>query len=284
MEIEPLDLTHQQLLETKFRTLNLLLSEYTFANLYLFRDLHRYQVIKFQKEVFIKGITRDHVTFYMPTEDPAKLSPLLLQNLLAQADILFPIPESWLPSLEKYLTQASFKEDDNDYLFATSKLAHFPGRHLSKKRNLVKQLLNTHEIKAENLSNQLDDAHQILENWQKEHIGDPVETDYKECREAIHLFHDLHLHGRIIYVDQQSAGFTIGEWVSKECYVVHFSKASRTIKGLYQYLYEDLAQSLEGRCSWINIEQDLGLPAIRDSKHSYLPDNLLHKWRVKLQT
>jgi hypothetical protein len=282
MQIEPLNLSHQNLLEERLRSLNLFLSEYSFANLYLFRHIHQYQVIKCFDEIFIKGVTRDGVAYIMPTSLPATLSPEILQAILTEAQVLFPIPESWLSSLEKLILQTSFNEADSDYLFTTSKLAHFPGRHLQKKRNLVNQLLDTYEIRAENLSDQLTKAQQILENWQQEHANALLETDYIACQEAIQNFHNLHLHGRIIYIDERPEGFIIGEKVSKDCYVAHFSKAKRSIKGLYQYLYQDLAQSIEGTCSWINIEQDLGISALRSAKHSYLPDQLLHKWRIQL--
>jgi hypothetical protein len=282
MQIDSLNLSHRDLIEDKFHKLNLSLSEYSFANLYLFRELYHYQLLTCDEEVFIKGITRDNVSFIMLTSHPENLSFELLKSIVSEAQILFPISESWLISLEKHTLQASFKKEDSDYLFATPKLAHFPGRHLSKKRNLVKQLLETHEIKAENFNNQLDDALKILESWQQAHADLPLETDYKACQEAIYHFQNLHLHGRIIYVDQLPAGFAIGEWISKDCYVVHFCKASRTIKGLYQYLYQDIAQSVEGTHPWINLEQDLGLTALRDSKKSYLPDQFLRKWRVLL--
>lgn len=282
MQIEPLNLSHREILDTRFRQLNLSLSEYSFANLYLFREIHRYEVIKCNEEIFIKGITRDQVPFLMFTSDPSQLSLHSFKSILNSVEILFPIPDQWMPSLRKFVTQMSFKEAESDYLFSLSKLASFAGRHLSAKRNLVKQLLNQHEIKGENLLNQLEDAQLILESWMQELTDRSIETDYQACREAIRNFQTLHLHGRILYLDQFPAGFTIGEWITKDCYVIHFSKASRTIKGLYQYLYQDLAQSLEGTCSWINLEQDLGIQALRYSKLSYLPDQLLHKWRVQM--
>jgi uncharacterized protein len=283
MQIENLNLSHQRLLENKFRELNLSLSEYSFANLYLFRELHRYQVIQYNEEIFIKGITRDQVPHIMLTSPPAKISPLYLQSILSEAQILFPIPEIWLNDLERFLLQASFKEEECDYLYAKSKLAQLPGRNLSKKRNLIKQLLNAHEVKAENITKQVGDAEQILRWWQKEHAEDRTETDYKACHEAIKNLDLLRLQGRIIYIDQYPAAFAIGEKISEDCFAVHFSKALRSIKGLYQYLFQDLAQTLEVDCLWINLEQDLGIPGIRDTKRSYLPDRLGRKWRIQLQ-
>jgi hypothetical protein len=283
MQIENLNISHQRLLENKFRELNLSLSEYSFTNLYLFRELHRYQVIQYNEEIFIKGMTRDQVPHIMLTSHPTKISPLHLQSILSEAQILFPIPENWLNDLERFLLQSSFKEEESDYLYAKPKLAQLPGRYLGKKRNLIKQLLKAHEVKAENLTNQIGDAEQILRWWQKEHEEDFGETDYKACQEGIKNLESLQLKGRIIYIDQYPAAFAIGEKISKDCFAVHFGKALRSIKGLYQYLFQDLAQAVEDDCLWINLEQDLGIPGIRDTKHSYLPDRLLRKWRVQLQ-
>lgn len=281
MQIEPLSLVHQELLENRFQRLDISLSEYSFANLYLFRQLHNYQVITIDEMILIKGITRDSQSFMMLTSHPAEVPSSLLQFVLNDAEFLFPIPETWLPFFENFLLEASFKEEDSDYLFAISKLAHFPGRHLSKKRNLVKQLFKTYEVKTENLSHQLNDVQRVLDHWQQNQTADSVETDYQACQGAIQSFHKLHLHGRLTYVNRRPVGFTIGEWITHDCYVIHFCKADSLIKGLYQYLYQDLAQSIEGKGVWINLEQDLGIPAIRDAKHSYMPDQKLQKWRVR---
>lgn len=283
MESNALNLDHQVTLEKKFKELNLPLSEYSFANLYLFRSLHHYEVLTFNDDLFIKGLTREQVSYIMLTAHPLAYSELALRSALLHADILFPIPDSWLPCFASDFFEASFKEEDSDYLFSLNKLANYPGRHLSKKRNLVKQLKTQHQIQAMDLIDQTDDAIQILENWRQEHGPDPVETDFEACLEAIHNFQNLHLHGRIIYVDDSPAGFTIGEMLSTDCYVIHFCKGLKAIKGLYQDLYQDLALSLDASCAWINLEQDLGIVALREAKHSYLPDRSLLKWRVRLK-
>jgi hypothetical protein len=281
--IEPLSFSHQRLLEHKLRQLNLSLSEYSFANLYLFRKLHHYEVMKLDDEIFLRGLTRDKVPFIMLTSNPAQISKSLLQKVISLAQILFPIPENWLNLLDNWILQASFKEEDTDYLYTLSKLDTYPGRHLDGKRNQVKQLLNHYEVKRENFSQQIRDAQDILDNWQAKYNKDSDQTDYSSCQEAIRNFHQLHLHGHIVYVNQQPAGFVMGEWTSKDYYTVHFAKALHSIKGIYQYLFQELAQSLEGTCSWINLEQDLGVSAIRYSKLSYQPDSLVKKWRVQLQ-
>ncbi len=282
MRIEPLHLSHQSLLQERLRRLNVLFSNYSFANLYLFRDIHRYQVLIWEDEIFIQGLTRDHQSFIMLTQPPHPNTWDKLKQALTYDSVLFPVPENWLPAFDKILLQVSFKEADSDYLFHTNKLAHYPGRHLSKKRNLVKQLLTHHHVRSIPFSSEyLADAQLVLDQWQQTQELKLGETDYASCLEGLHLFHQLELHGRLTYVDDQPAGLMIGEWSTPECYVVHFGKAL-SIKGLYQYLYQDLGQALLNTCQWINLEEDLGLISLKDAKHSYLPDALLHKWRVQV--
>lgn len=281
---EPLNLSHQTILKTHLQKLNLPIAEYSFANLYLFRHVHKYEVI-FADGLFIRGQTRDGRFFIMLTSlpQPRLLSQLgsLLQK--AEADFIFPVPEEWLPLFMPYLTQANFKEEESDYLYYTTKLAHYPGRHLSKKRNLVKQLLSSHHMEAQVLQpDQKELALQVLEKWQKEQTEDKKKTDYFACREALELLKELSLEAHLFYVDGQPEGFTIGEGLNKDCYVIHFSKADKHIKGLYQYLYQEPAKLLVPFYQWMNLEQDLGSLALRLAKHSYQPDRLVHKMRVSL--
>lgn len=282
MQKEQLSLSHQKLLETRFRALDLDLAEYSFANLYLFRHLHQYELI-FSDELYIQGLNREGASFIMPTSrpHPSKLPQLL--SLLDSNNFLFPIPDQWLPLFGPYLNQASFKEDDSDYLFQTSKLALFPGRHLSKKRNLVKQLFSNHLVEVYPLEEKKEEALMILNEWQEEQLQPAAETDYFPCKEAIERQETLSLEGRVFYVDGHPSGVTIGERLNDRCFVIHFAKAHKRINGLYQYLYQEQAQFLCNQYDWINLEQDLGSPALRQAKHSYLPDRMLHKMRVYLK-
>lgn len=283
MQMEFLDLSHQNLLENKLSQLNLPFSEYSFANLYLFRQLHHYKVLRLGEELFIRGITRDRIPFIMPTSPPTRIPISLLEEAMSYAQIFFPIPDDWLKQLDTWTIQANFREEDNDYLYTSSKFATYSGRHLDGKRNQIKQLLNRDEVKIEIFSQQVNDALSILDHWQAEHHSNTSQTDYFSCQEALRNFQRLRLHGLIAYVNQQPVGFVIGEWMNKDFYAVHFSKALRSVKGIYPYLFQMLAQLIKGTCSWINLEQDLGIPALRYSKLSYQPDFLARKWRVQIK-
>lgn len=280
---EKLNLDHQNLLEEKFKQLRLNISEYSFANLYLFREIHEYEII-FYNELFIRGKMRNGTTYLMPTSHPGNWSKKLIDELASLHERLYPIPEEWLIYFEKYLEEYYFCEAESDYLFMVNKLAHYPGRHLSKKRNLVKQLLHSHKVESRPLlASRSKDALRALEKWQKEEKQEKENTDYYSAVQAIDLLQTLHLQGCVYDVDGEPAGMLLGEWLNASCYVLHFSKAQKEVHGLYQYMYQDLALSLEGKVDYINLEQDLGVSQIRQAKHSYQPDCLLRKYQVLLR-
>jgi hypothetical protein len=79
---EPLSFIHHPLLKEKFAHLPLHLSEYSFANLYLFRALHQYRVLRHEEETFIKGITREGTSFIMLTTPPQQIPLPVLKQVL----------------------------------------------------------------------------------------------------------------------------------------------------------------------------------------------------------
>lgn len=285
MPREPLSLSHQDLLTQHFSTLKTDISEYTFANLYLFRKLHHYELIIDGEELLIQGISRDGLSFLMPIQPISRVLTSQIGSRLREVDMLFPIPEAWLTQFDPTIFSWTSHPDDSDYIYATETMRTYPGRQLSGKRNLVKQFLDQHEgISSIPLTTgNLPEALQVLEEWQEETNSNPTENDFYPCKEALTLLDSLGLEGRLFYVDEKPAAFLVGEPLHAGMYVLHFSKANKQIKGLYQYAYEAFAQTLPDIYRELNMEQDLGSPAVRQAKHSYMPERMVEKWRVTLK-
>jgi hypothetical protein len=279
---QDLNLSHQSLLTPKLQTLNVAISEYSFANLYLFRKVHQYKV-GVADLIYIKGTTHDGFTFIMPMDPLPSLKQEDLVAWLSNVHFLFPIPDQWTTTLNSEVFQKNFNENDSDYLYLSEKIRTFTGHNLSKKRNLVKQLMEGHHVQTLSLTkDRKEDALHVLEDWQLEQHS-PLETDYSPCKEALQMMETLNLKGEITYVNHQPRAFIIGEQLPPHQYIIHFAKARRDIKGLYQYIYQNLAESLDEQVILMNWEQDLGALPLRKSKRSYQPDRLLTKWRIQLQ-
>lgn len=275
-----IEISDQNLLSSKFEKLNLNFSEYTFPNVYLFRNIHEYNLLEIEKHLFIQGKSYDHHTFLMPTEKLYEIDQKLLVHLAQKVDFFFPLPEEWLKHFDPTVFQWNYSEADSDYLYLLDKMRTYEGRHLSKKRNLVKQLLQEHQVVTNPLTHaNKKEALQVLEIWKKE-IETNEDTDYEPCREAIEKLDLLKLEGLLFYVEDHPCGFAIGEKLNHETFVFHFAKACRHLKGLYQYIYQTFASTLDAEYLYLNLEQDLGNAQIKQAKHSYQPEKMVNKYRL----
>lgn len=283
MQTEMLGIAHKDLLFSRLKETNSPLSEYTFANLYLFRGNHAYEVVR-DGEIFIRGKSYDGHTYVMPTADVRRLDIALLKELMKDVEFLFPIPEEWLTAFSPDEFAITFNEGDQDYVYAVEKMSTYKGRHLHKKRNLLKQFLKSYTHDARPLTNdRLDEARFILNDWLKTTGVSGQENDYGPCLEALDRYEELVLCGGIYYAGGEPAGFVLGEELDQESFVLHFAKARVKFKGIYQHMYNNFAAILPPRYRYINLEQDLEKENLRIFKSSYAPDALLKKARVSLK-
>jgi hypothetical protein len=283
MHTEKLDLRHKDILAPRLRQANAGLSEYTFANLYLFRQNHDYEIIT-DRDIFIKGKSYDGHLYLMPTVDVRSLEREYLKEFMKAADFLFPIPEAWLPFFGHDEFKVEFKEGDQDYVYTVEKMRTYKGRNLHKKRNLLKQFLNLYPHDALPLTTErLDQARFILKDWQAKTATNTADTDFAPCLEALDRYDELVLCGGIYYADNEPAGFVLGEEVNNETFVLHFAKARIKFKGVYQYMFNNFAKILPPQYKFLNLEQDLDKENLRVFKSSYVPDLLLRKARIKLK-
>ena len=77
-------------------------------------------------------------------------------------------------------------------------------------------------------------------------------------------------------------GFVIGELLTPKTAVLRFAKSLRSLKGVTPFLYQDFALHLPETVQWVNLEEDMGIPSLRQGKKAYAPDQLLSKWRISI--
>jgi len=283
MVSEKLSFNHRDLLYERLRAVQTQIAEYSFSNLYLFRNTHAYEVI-LDKELFVKGLSYDGYTYLMPTKAVCDMGLDYLKDLLADVDFFFPIPENWLSFFSGTEFNVAYKEGDMDYIYTVDRMSAYRGRDLHKKRNLLKQFLTCYEHVSAPLSEDRREAALfILQEWQSETGLDIAQTDYLPCREALNLSEQLMLCGGIFYADDEPAGFVLGEQMGTETFVLHFAKARKKFRGVYQYMFNNFARILPAKYRYLNFEQDIDRDSLRSAKASYAPDYMLKKFRVRLQ-
>jgi len=282
MIFEPLNLSHKNLLSGKLAQIGTFASEYSFANLYLFRRRHSYEVIQSDK-IFIRGKSYDGKKYLMPVFVPSKEDAQLFKRALKEfgADFIFPVPEEWLIFFGPDFA-CDYLDGDSDYIFSHQKIATFAGHKLHNKRNLLKIFERDYLHEGRPLTKELiPQAMAILDAWQSESSQAKEETDYEACLEALELYDELSICGGIFYADGMPAGFVIGEEIRSDQFVLHFVKGLKSFRGLYQFMFSNFVLHLPEKYVYINFEQDLGVENLRKAKRSYLPDIILKKCRVR---
>jgi uncharacterized protein len=282
---EPLDLSHRDKVMDAIACCGLPFSEYSFTNLYLFRSIHDYRIVDDGTLLHIEGVTRDGVRYAMPLFDIHAEGVGAIEALAQNSGAVYPFHEKNIPLLDPEKFEWQYNPDDSDYIFTVEKLSTYPGRNLHKKRNLMKQFIENYSWRYEDLaSGNADDAMKILDEWQSSSGKDKNTTDYQSCTEALANIELFNLTGALFYVGDDPAGFILGETLPGNSYAFHFAKGITRYKGIYQCMYNVFAKSLGRDHQWINFEQDLGIPELRQAKETYLPDLMGHKYRVRIKT
>lgn len=280
---ENIELSHHSFLSERFHGMNLDISDYTFANVYLFRKAGRYQILKNNCGTFISASNSQGQNYIMPLASPENCPPDTLCLLLNSNNFFFPIPEKWLSFFPPDKFLISCDESESDYIYRTSRLSAFTGRQYTRRRNHLNHLLRVHQPLAQDMSAvHFSDAMLVLDIWQSESVALADETDYAICAEALQKFSSLALWGAIYYIDAQPAGFILGEPLHENMFCLHFAKASRKYRGIYEYMFNDTAKKLQSQYPYLNLEEDMGNKNLQKTKNSYGPERILKKYRVSL--
>jgi len=259
------------------------LSEYAFANLWLFRREHDYQFLEGDWPV-VRGHTYDGILHAMPLF-PLEYAPFtVIDTLLTQHEVLYPVPTAVIQRLDPARYAFSACRDDADYLYPADHFRYYRGTLLNKKRNLMKQLLRKHHVTAVPYGAAWTSmAREVLAGWMHDKGKSRGDADERACHEALIYGPGLGLWGFVYRVDGDPAGFVLAEPLTSGVHVVRFAKSRSAYKGLAQYMFHHLCTEGSVNLAWLNFEQDLGLANFRQTKQSYAPVALLDKWRVRLR-
>ena len=279
-ESAALTLELRPLLHPLFQQLRDGISEFTFANLYLFRTAHSYTLSSLSDgTIVILGRDATIPFFMLPFGLPGQP---LLDTLFRAHGMLKCASKAQATILAQQGYRVIEDRDNFDYLYRRQDLAHLGGRNYHKKRNLIKAFTSTHAFAAKPLRQEFrDDALRVLADWRAA-AGEP--GDYDAAREALEQMEPLQLCGGIYYVASRPVAYVLGEELAGASFVIHFEKAVAGYKGLYQFINQSFASILPEDYGTINREQDLGDAGLRQAKLSYLPMGFVEKFKVRPKT
>ncbi len=281
---ETVDLKHHDCLTNRFHQMNMQISDYTFANVYLFRKTSHYDFLTKDCGSFITGQNKQMQRYIMPLTNPHSCDVKTFKEILAGRDFLFPVAQQWLTYFPEDKFLIRYDESESDYIYLTEKMARFKGKQYVRHRNHLNQLLSLYAPEDKSLSvKYFQDAMSILQEWQENSQTTADKTDFEQCSEALKYFTELALWGTIYYINNKPAGFIIGEALNRDTFCLHFAKASTKYNGIYEFMFNDTAKKLLAHYKYLNLEEDMGNKNLRRTKSSYGPEYILKKYRVSLK-
>lgn len=278
----PLELCDKPGFDRLFRDAPPSVSEFTFANLYLFRRAHDYRLAMVEGALVVLGKGYGGEPYFLPPFGPAEAA---LKTLFAGGMTLYGADEAFAAA-HLASPKLAVAEDRNnfDYVYLREEMATLPGNRYHKKKNRISYFSARHQFTVELLAqHHLPGCRNLLDDWtrvrQEQHSGSAVE-EASAAAEALQLAGELGLQGVVVLVEGDVKAFALGEKLNGDTSVCHFEKADPFMEGLYQLVDREFCRLLFTECTFVNREQDLGEPNLREAKLSYHPVRLVKKYRA----
>ena len=281
---------------------------YTFANLVGWKFLFGTEVCVLENAVVLR-YTFDGQRAYMVCTSEA-LSVELIEALYDDSNgnlILMGLEDSQVAQFSILNSQFSISteplRDQYDYIYRRTDLATLHGRHLDAKRNHIHRFRAEHpDFEYRPLTPEyFDECRRLTEIWQEDKAvikreqggacidsaeREQARTEFKGASDTIDAEHRvmetifsnwdaLGMIGGSIFVEGRMVAFTYGSAVTTDTLDVCVEKADRHVEGAFAIINQQFAEHLPEQYIYLNREEDMGIPGLRQAKLSYHPEILL---------
>jgi len=285
-----IDLSFKDIITEHLSACPLEASEYTFTNLFAFRDAYNFKL----------SLLKGNVMILRDTEPVSLFCPLgnddIVHTLNKGFDFLrgYPgkphferVPESFVRAYVKDREGFIVEEEREhfDYVYDAVELMSLKGRKFHDKKNKANKFRSSYQYEYVALTPELvDECLEFEHYWCEERdCGKYPGLQKERCAilKMLRHFSLLDIRGGVIRVNGRIAALTMGEKILPDTMVIHIEKANADIPGLYQVINQEFLMHEAGDCRFVNREQDLGIEGLRNSKMSYNPVKFVKKYRVR---
>ncbi|MDD3083208.1 MAG: phosphatidylglycerol lysyltransferase domain-containing protein [Desulfobacterales bacterium] len=289
---KPIDLDSKEVFRPYFDANPLRSSGQGFASLYIWSE-QRYDIIDGLLCLAGRGWFGQEYNgpfIYPPLSLEGKHDPDHLRKVILQVKEelwdpsegfrIFGVPREQVPLYDEVLrgyAVASENRGSWDYIYRRSDLETLSGRKYTSKRNHLNHFYATQNYQYETIT----PAHvpELIEGLdrfsarkaQKDESDVLVQEEIQTIKKILSGYEKIGLFGGLIRIDGVVRAFTLASLHTANMVEVAVEKADPTIRGLYQAINREFAASLPPEILYINREEDMGIPGLRQAKKSYHP-------------
>lgn len=174
-----------------------------------------------------------------------------------------------------------------EYMYRTEKMSTFSGNQLMKRRTETHKFWNTYGERATVKLITHDDFDEILafeQFWLEQntttHDMHSLSREARAIEYQLAHYDELHLSGIVLRIDGVVRGYGYGTKLSDEFYDALIEKGDRSVLNIYRVLRLESVKQCATECTYVNMEEDLGIEGLRALKYAYKPEYLLNKYIV----
>jgi uncharacterized protein len=269
------------------------LTGYTFATLAAWRPFYRYECTFSEAGTLLISCVLEPDPHRHLLQPVGLITPDVTQKIESwAASLSYPlriigVSDVFLKENPDFAQSFEVLEDRavSNYLYSAASLAQLPGRKYSKKRNLLAQASGLYCWSCEPLnSKRTEQCFAVLNSIvEEEHpqVAGMLKRELEALECTLRHFDEFGLQGLLVSIENRPVAFSIYEAISPTTVAIHFERALRSYKGLYQVINCETAKVVVAQgFQFINREEDLGDPGLRDAKMSYHPMEIIPAYEL----
>lgn len=292
MEFKPFRIEDKARIDSYFVVHHYEQIDCTFNTLFLWQDAYQTSWAEQDGILFVRaGTGKD--TFFMPPfakeEENFVHGLALIHEEYDKLGLPFRLKSasSWVTEQIERLVPGKYDfiedRDNEEYIYRTEDMIRLPGKKLRMKKNHLNGFLRQYaDYQYEAITKEnLEDAKAGIHDWFLRH-GD-IEEEEQAIKRCFDHWDALGVKGAVIRIYGKVEAFTNGDSINEKMAHIIFEKANPEIRGLYQAINRDFLIHEFAETEFVNREEDLGLPGLREAKMGYHPDHLTEKYDVVLK-
>ncbi len=306
--LRPVELADRALLNAYFASLAEPLSDYTFSQLYTWRNSLRIIWKELSGHLCIFANGSGDLTLLLPPIGDTGSGNALAEafELMDDYNTAHGVPGR---SRVEYASEELLTRFDHrnlivqpmgaDYVYDVNRMIDLAGGDLASKRQAKNRFLRnyTHRVEEYRADLHRADCLALLETWKvhqdANHLEEPNANSIKRSKESIatalclETAGELGLRGMVVYVKDAThetwrlCGFTFGELLGSTQSSITIEKTELEIKGLAQFIFSEFCAKYWSHRPLVNVGDDWGLPSLNWTKMSYRPVKLLNKFVMR---
>lgn len=266
-------------------------SDLSFISLYIWKDSYQVKLAEY-KGYLLLLCTYQGETYFLPPlgQTPEVLLPLLeeMVTYLHRQGLPFKMKavsagtgkfiQDNLPG--RYLLTPDRK--NWDYIYLTKDLIELKGRKYQQKRNHINKFKQVYDYSYEPLTQEyIEDCIETFEAWAADKGDSPtVREERLALMEALQNLNALPLTGGVLKVNGRVEAFSLGSLLNRETALIHFEKANQRLSGIYSVINQHFVEKAWFMTKYINRENDMGVPGLREAKRRYHPARMIEKFVI----